>query len=237
MGVGGGVVRAGLIGLVVLTLILCGCRAAGTPASSMVPASGEHAQVLVAIGASDAVGIGATNPDTDNWVARLGAKLPSGSRVVNLGISGATAQQALQQELPVAADAAPTIAAVWLGVNDIEQNVSLATFSTNLTDVLSGLRQTGAKLYVANLPDLRLLPSFNGREPAALDSEVHSWNAAIGRIAREQGAILVDLYTAWGDVKDAKERAALVSADGLHPTSAGYNRLAELFWQAIEAKQ
>jgi acyl-CoA thioesterase-1 len=231
----GGVARAGLIGLVFLVLALCGCRAAGTPASSMVPVPGEHAQVLVAIGASDAVGIGATNPDTDNWVARLGTKLPSGSRVVNLGISGATAEQALQQELPVAADAAPTLAAVWLGVNDIEQNVPLDAFSSNLTGVLSGLRQTGARLFVANLPDLRLLPAFNGRDPAALDTQVRSWNAAIGRIANEQGATLVDLYTAWGDLKDAKERAALVSADGLHPTSAGYNRLADLFWQTIEA--
>jgi lysophospholipase L1-like esterase len=231
----GGVARAGLIGLLVSSVLLIGCRAAGTPASSLVPVPAEHAQALVAIGASDAVGIGATNPDTDNWVARLGAKLPSGSRVVNLGISGATAEQALQQELPVAADAAPTLAAVWLGVNDIQQNVPLDVFTTNLTGVLSGLRQSDAKLFVANIPDLRLLPAFNSRDSAALDAQVRSWNAAIARIAREQGATLVDLYTAWGDVKDAKERAALVSADGLHPTSAGYSRLAELFWQAIEA--
>ena len=234
MGVGG-VARAGLIGLLVLSVLLIGCRAAGTPASSLVPIPGDHAQVLVAIGASDAVGIGATNPDTDNWVARLGAKLPSGSRVVNLGISGATAEQALQQELPVAADATPTLATVWLGVNDIEQNVPLDVFSANLTGVLSELRQSGAKLFVANLPDLRLLPAFNGRDPAALDGQVRAWNAAIAHIAHEQGATLVDLYTAWGDVKDAKERAALVSADGLHPTSAGYSRLADLFWQTIEA--
>jgi len=231
----GGVVKASLVGFVALCVLLVGCRAASAPASSMVPASSDHAQVLVAIGASDAVGIGATNPDSDNWVARLGAKLPSGSRVVNLGISGATAQQAEEQELPVAQDTAPTLAAVWLGVNDIEQNVSLDAFSANLTGVLSGLRQTGAKLFVGNLPDLRLLPAFNGRDPAALDGLVRSWNATIARIAGEQGATLVDIYIAWGDVKDAKERAGLVSADGLHPTSAGYNRLAELFWQAIDS--
>ncbi|HLZ69127.1 MAG TPA: GDSL-type esterase/lipase family protein [Dehalococcoidia bacterium] len=234
MGVGG-VVKASLAGLALLSVLLLGCRAASPPASSMLPVSREHAQVLVAIGASDAVGIGATNPDSDNWVARLGGKLPSGSRVVNLGISGATAQQALEQELPVAADAAPTLAAVWLGVNDIEQNVSLDAFSANLSGVLSGLRQTGSKLYVGNLPDLRLLPAFNGRDPAALDTQVRGWNAAIGRIVREQGATLVDVYTAWGDLKDVKDRAGLVSADGLHPTSAGYGRLADLFWQAIES--
>jgi lysophospholipase L1-like esterase len=151
---------------------------------------------------------------------------------VNLGISGATAAQAAEQELPVAEAAAPTLAAIWLGVNDVEQNVSLDAFSTNLTSILSGLRQTGAKLYVGNLPDLRLLPAFNSRDPAALEAQVHSWNAAIGRIASAQGATLVDLYTAWGE---AKERAGLVSADGLHPTSAGYARLADVFWQAIDS--
>jgi lysophospholipase L1-like esterase len=195
------------------------------------PPAGRTA--LVAIAASDAVGLGATNPDRDNWVAQLSARLPSITRVVNLGISGATAAQAAQQELPVALDAAPTVAVVWLGVNDFQDHVSLDDFSRNLAQILSDLRQhTVARVFVGNLPDLRLLPDFAGRDPAALAAEVDRWNAAIAGIAAEQGAQVVDIYTAWSRLR---ESASLVSGDGLHPNSAGYQRIADLFYQQIQA--
>ncbi|HEY7294772.1 MAG TPA: hypothetical protein VH916_07005, partial [Dehalococcoidia bacterium] len=76
----GGVVRAGLVALIALCLLASGCRATVGPQQGDGAASrpGQTGTViLVAIGASDAVGVGATNPDTDNWVARLGTKLPS----------------------------------------------------------------------------------------------------------------------------------------------------------------
>src|SRR5690606_3128096 len=43
-------------------------------------------------------------------------------------------------------------------------------------------------------------------------------------------ALLVDAYAAF-----APERATLIGEDGLHPTPAGYTRLAELFRDAIQA--
>lgn len=181
------------------------------------------------------MGLGATNPDRDNWVAQLGARLPGGTRVVNLGISGATAAQAAQQELPVALDATPTVAVVWLGVNDVYDNVSLDDFSANLAQILGGLhRQTSARVYVGNLPDLRLLPDFSGRDQAALAAEVDRWNAAIARVATEQGAQVVDLYAAWSHLR---EPAALISGDGLHPNSAGYQQIADLFYRQIQTVQ
>src|SRR5437763_10610100 len=108
--------------------MLCACGRGAARAGDGAAAR-VRGTVLVGIGASDAVGIGATNPDQDNWVAQLGARLPAGTRVVNLGISGATAAQAETQELPVALDAAPTVVAVWLGVNDFADRVPLAAFS------------------------------------------------------------------------------------------------------------
>lgn len=214
-------------------LLAMACRAAGAPDDGAGANANVGRPTLVAIAASDAVGIGASNPDRDNWVTQLGAKLPAGARVVNLGISGATAAQAATQELPVALDAAPSIAVVWLGVNDFQARVSLTAFAADLTRILGALKaQTGARLFVGNLPDLRLLPAFAGRDPAALDAEVEAWNAQIARAAQDAGATVVDIYRSWAAARD---RGALVSGDGLHPTTAGYARLAELFWQAIHS--
>src|SRR2546429_9004661 len=41
----------------------------------------------VAIGASDAVGVGARDPETEGWVPRFGAQLGANVRAINLGVS------------------------------------------------------------------------------------------------------------------------------------------------------
>ncbi|MDQ2951363.1 MAG: hypothetical protein M3R54_03785, partial [Chloroflexota bacterium] len=48
----------------------------------------------VAIGASDTVGVGATDPTSGSWPARIAALLPPGSAFVNVGVSGSVAIQA-----------------------------------------------------------------------------------------------------------------------------------------------
>ena len=52
--------------------------------------------MYVAIGASDTFGIGAGDPLNDNWPNDLAGLLGSQVRVVNLGIPGADASNALQ---------------------------------------------------------------------------------------------------------------------------------------------
>ncbi|MHB8574963.1 MAG: SGNH/GDSL hydrolase family protein, partial [Dehalococcoidia bacterium] len=156
-----------------------------------------------------------------------------GSRVVNLGISGATTAQAATQELPVALDAAPTTTVIWLGVNDITQNVTLANFSRDLARILGALHgQPGGRVFVGNLPDLKQLGAFRGRNTAQLDATVKAWNDAIASACSESGATLVDIFSAWNAQGD---RGNLISGDGLHPNTAGYQRIADLFWQAMQA--
>ncbi|MGI8553258.1 MAG: GDSL-type esterase/lipase family protein, partial [Dehalococcoidia bacterium] len=148
--------------LFVILVLITGLSLAACGGGDSVRETGTVSgkQVLVGIGASDAVGIGSTDPERDNWVAQLAQRLPAGSRAINLGISSAEASRALEQELPVALDAQPTLAVVWLGANDVQDGVSLPIFGQNLAQLLHGLRADGqTRVYVANLPDLRLLPA------------------------------------------------------------------------------
>jgi lysophospholipase L1-like esterase len=52
-------------------------------------------------------------------------------------------------------------------------------------------------------------------------------NARLASLAVETGAVLVDIYAAFGD------GAGLIGPDGLHPTEAGYQKIAETFYDAI----
>ncbi len=178
----------------------------------------------VALGASDSAGVGANVPDQESWPAVLQRKLPEGSRLVNLGVSGSLLRQALGQQLPVALDSDPDLVTVWLAVNDYTARVPLERYAADLDALLGELRaKTDATVLVGNIPDLGALPSA-GRFDLR---DVDRWNAAIDEAARRHGATVVDLRATWREVKEHPE---YISSDGFHPSTVGYQRLADVFY-------
>jgi acyl-CoA thioesterase I len=184
----------------------------------------------VAIGASDAVGVGASNPETDGWVPRFGARLGSNVHVVNLGVSGSTLAQALDEQVGPALDADPDVVTVWLAVNDLNARVPLEAYAADLDTLLGRLDSTHARVLVGNVPDLGALAAYRGIDPAPLRAEVGRWNAMIADTTARHGDTLVDLYAHWREVADHPE---YLSADGFHPSSEGYLALANVFADAL----
>jgi lysophospholipase L1-like esterase len=186
----------------------------------------------VAIGASDAVGIGAANPETDGWVPRLATDLGPDVHVVNLGVSGSTLSQALQEQLGPALDADPDIVTVWLAVNDFNAQVPLESYAADLDTMLGQLEATHAHVLVGNIPDLGALAAYRGIDPAPLRTQVDRWNAVIADTTARHGDTLVDLYSHWQELAQHPE---YVSADGFHPSSEGYQALADVFASALQS--
>ena len=187
----------------------------------------------VAVGASDSVGVGADRPEAESWVAVLHGRLPEGSRLVNLGVSGSLLGQALEQQLPVALDSNPDLVTVWLAVNDLNARVPLDRYSTELDSLLGHLRQgTAATILVANVPDLTPLPVYQQQrlDPELVRAEVRRWNEAIARLADHHGAILVDLHAGGYELAAHPE---YVARDGFHPSTDGYRRIADLFLNTL----
>lgn len=217
--------------------------AAGTPVATATPpiaATTMPARGLsyVAIGASDAFGIGTGDPNRENWPALLSHKLAIPGRqvhLVNLGIPGATAALAVRDELPVALDAQPEIVTIWLGVNDLDQGVPLNMYIQGLHALMHALTRTAhTRVFVGNLPELSLLPYFTARtDPATLRQQTRQWNTAIAAACAEEGATLVDIFGGWGELANHPE---YISKDGLHPSTAGADRLAALFAAAIQVE-
>ena len=218
---------------ILLALIVCllqlteGCA----PLVSRVEAEARPV-TYVAIGASDAAGVGARNPERDGWPVRLHERLPARSTLVNLGVPGSRLGQALEQQLPVAVGLQPDLVTVWLAVNDLTADVPLERYAADLDLLLASLDETGATVLVGNVPDLALLPAFRGVDARLLQARVDAWNAAIAQVVGRHGAILVDLRAL---SHEQAQHPEYVAADGFHPSSEGYGRLAELFWDALQA--
>jgi acyl-CoA thioesterase-1 len=207
---------------VVLGLAGVACRATAQPA---VP------RTYVAIGASDSVGVGANDPATEGWVPRFGGRLGRDVQIVNLGVSGSTLAQALDEQLGPAVDAQPDVVTIWLAVNDLNARVPLERYATDLDTLLGQLETTThARVLVGNVPDLARLAVHRGTDPGPLQAEVARWNSVIAETTLRHGAILVDLFARWQEVADHPE---YVSQDGFHPSTEGYQRLADIFAQAL----
>jgi len=232
-----------------LALLLVGCGAGGSGGGAQGSSSGASAPtvrpgvVYVALGASDAVGVGASDPNHTAYVPLLISRLPKGSSALNLGISGETLHAALADELPEAIAQQPTLITIWLVGNDFKDCVSLTRYGSDLNTLLSQLQtKTHAKVYVADAPDFSALPaiqqqaaqngSFCGVGPsqAAIRALAQRWNTVIDASVASHGDTLVDLFHS-----DLVVHPNYIYTDGFHPSDKGYLALANLFWAQITA--
>ncbi len=222
--------------LIALVVLLAGCGSTatiGAPTSpgTVATATPRPSLVFAAIGASETFGTGADIPARQNWPTDLQPRLPAGAQVINLGIPGITAHEALQGELPEALDARPDIVSVWLGTNDVIQNVPLADYQQDLDTILTKLEAIPhIHIVVANLADLTLLPRFSSDDQNNLRQIDSQWNAAIQQEITAHHALLVDIYSHTSELTSHPD---YLSPDGLHPSTQGYQQIAGLFYQVL----
>jgi acyl-CoA thioesterase-1 len=190
----------------------------------------------VAIGASDSVGVGASDPAKGSWPALIAARLPAGSPpYINLGVSGSLAQQAVSQQLPGAIAQKPNLVSIWLAVNDLNATIEPASFAEALQPIVDGLvDNTSAAIFVGNVPDLRAVPAYAGVDKTRLLAGIQAYNERIAAIAaRSPGRVtVVDLFPG----SAALVSTGTVSQDGFHPSDEGYQLIAERFANAMRAK-
>src|SRR5438045_3865225 len=201
-----------------------------SPAAS--PSIAAPAFRYVAIGASDTVGVGSSDPRAGSWPARVAARLPVGADYVNLGVSGSLASQAAREQLPAALGLRPQLVTIWLAVNDLNASVAAADYATALRSVITPLVSgTAARIFVGDVPDLRSVPAYAGTDQAALLARITAYNAAIVALAASFGGrvTVVDLFTGSAPLVST----ITVSADGFHPSDAGYALIADRFTKAI----
>jgi acyl-CoA thioesterase I len=206
-----------------------------SPSGPAATATASGGVKYVAIGASDTVGVGASDPAKGSWPALVAARLPAGSPpYTNLGVSGSLALQAVTQQLPGAIAQKPNLVSVWLAVNDLNATIDPASFADSLGQIVDGLVQkTSATIFVGDVPDLRAVPVYAGVDKVRLLAGIRAYNDAIAAIAARSPTRIkvVDLFTG----SAALVSTGTVSQDGFHPSDEGYQLIAERFASAMRA--
>ena len=224
--------RVFLFSLLLSTVGLIGCgKESSSPTTPSVPVSQDQL-VYVAMGASDAVGIGAF-PFDEGYVYKIRDGLQPYADSIefeNLGASGERISYYESTELPAAIVRAPDVVTIWAGPNDVGGGVDVGRFEAALARIFAALRQQSSAIVVmANVPDLTVLPFYTlfPDEDVTLAS-IQAYNNAIARQCAAYRIQLVDLYAG-----RYSENPDYVAIDGFHPSNAGHAKLAELFLEEI----
>lgn len=199
------------------------------------PANALPAVNYVALGASDAFGIGA-EPITRGYVYRIKDGFEDRGRKVNLlnlGIPTAdipaikkTAKAALKRDEEI------NLVTIWTGANDLIGGSDVGEFEEDLESILRRIRKkSNAFIVIMNLPDLTQIKKF--REDPDKDvtvKNVTAFNQAITRQANNYSVPIVDFF------KDSPGDMLVSKRDGFHPNNEGHQRIADLYLQIILPK-
>ena len=104
------------------------------------------------------------------------------------------------------------------GTNDITQDRAPAFAAANLREMLRRAKDAGLRTLVTTIPPI------NTQYPRWAQ-EVRRLNGLIRAIARSEGVPLVDFFAALEDPSRPDRMPDRWTADGVHPTVAGYARL------------
>jgi lysophospholipase L1-like esterase len=187
--------------------------------------------IYLAIGASDAAGVGA-EPLTRGYVFRVADALDDRVDQVflaPLAIPGATAEELdAALRLFLESEFEPNLVTVWIGANDAIEGEDADAFEGELQDIFARLRdRTDSLIVAANIPDLTELPRFrDGPDDDVTRGRIQEFNDAIAEQAEDHDVLIVDLFAE--PVEDD-----LVSDDGFHPNNEGHLRIAEEFLEVI----
>jgi lysophospholipase L1-like esterase len=188
--------------------------------------------IYLALGASDAAGVGAL-PLTEGYVylitRELDRQMP-GVFLVNLGVPGARddlikEQVRVAKRLRTKAD----LVTLWTGANDVVNGDDPKQFQERLRILLGTVKEDiSPTIVVANLPDLTQLPRFRTTpSPTVTAARIDAFNRAIAEETRSAGGSIVDLHAS------AVRDDLVFDVDGFHPNNAGHREIALQFLQLI----
>lgn len=222
----------------ILSFITVGMAAVfslSVPGCGSAPREKKIEFVYLALGASDATGVGAT-PLTEGYVflvkQELDRRMP-GVFLINLGVPGARIDL-IKEQVRVAKQLGTkaNLVTIWTGANDLVHGDDPKTFRQDLRAILQMLREdVSPNIVIGNLPDLSRLPRFQrAPDTRVTAARVNAYNEAISREARDVKASVVDLFA-----QPVREEL-IFDVDGFHPNDAGHQEIARLFVQAITTK-
>ena len=164
---------------------------------------------IICFGDSLTFGTGA--PRDKSYPARLSQMI--GQPVINAGIPGDTTSRALLRLERDVLSKSPHIVLITLGGNDLKNGVDKQTAFKNLKEIVEKIQARDALVVISSISLL-----FWDR----------GYEAEYEKLAEETGAVLVP------DILGGIMGHEGLMSDRIHPNGAGYEIMAQKFYQAIE---
>jgi acyl-CoA thioesterase I len=128
----------------------------------------------------------------------------------------------------------PTLVTLGIGINDAGQGVSLGSFAENLEAIITRLKsQTDARIVVTNIPDISTAPRIPQMLRSAIHGRIVLFNQKIDEISSQCGVTVFNIYETTHELLPVHPE--FFSADGFHPSDAGYEHWAQEMWPVVDA--
>ena len=159
--------------------------------------------------------------------ALLDARYPSQASeisVANAGLGGESIfRGVLRFEEALSANSADAVI-IMHGLNNLGvDGVDVPTIL--MRDMVRTAKERRVSVFVASM-----LPTIAGRQRSQNAPLLEAYNAKLRQMTVEEGVRFVDLYT-----ELSPQAQTVIGIDGLHPTEAGYRRMAEVFFAAVRS--
>ena len=147
--------------------------------------------------------------------------------VANYGLGGEKAVFARDRFFQALNIVRPEVVLLTEGYNDIGGGLDGAASgaASEIEIMAAEARNRGMRVFLATL-----LPPRPGGNRTIGQIYIDDYNNRMRVVASRQGAVLIDLYAAI--LPDVQR---YIGVDGLHPNEAGYAKIADVFFQAIQA--
>jgi acyl-CoA thioesterase-1 len=212
------------LGILAATAFLVACDrgsdgAAAARASATSPA-GERATILF-LGTSLTAGLG-LDPDAA-YPAVIQRKIDSAGlpyRVANAGVSGETSAGAVRR-IDWLLRQRPAVLVIETGANDGLRGLSTDSLRVNIQTIIDSARALTPPPRIV-LIGMRALPNYGF-------SYARRFSRVYGDLAEQNDLPLVPFL-----LEDVAGRDGMNQGDGIHPTAAGQQRMAETVWKVLE---
>jgi lysophospholipase L1-like esterase len=146
--------------------------------------------------------------------------------MTNAGKPGEWAVAGAERIPGVLTSVRPEVVLLLEGYNDpLEFSSGMNAAVSAIDTMAKEARFRGARVFIASLT-----PGRPGGSHAIAPSLVMSYNSRLRTVAEGERAVFVDLFGAL-----SSDVNTYIGIDGLHPTEAGYRRMADTFFAAIRA--
>ena len=165
--------------------------------------------VIVCFGDSLTYGTGASSGM--DYPSRLSEKL--GRTVINAGVSGDTTASALNRLERDVLSESPGLVLITLGGNDLKNGVPVDVALGNLIEIVETLQANNARVVVGGLK---------------IPLRDRGYGEAYDELAERTGAILIP------NILEGIMGNRAMMSDPIHPNNAGYELMADKFYQALQ---